>query len=68
MPLYNYRCEKCDTQVELFRSVSDKEDVLCDGCGAVLTKMPSSIAVATRRSKGSTPMASTGNCGGGGGG
>ena len=46
MPLYHYRCEICDTQVELFRSVADKENVLCDGCGTVQRKMPSAIALA----------------------
>lgn len=68
MPLYHYRCEKCDTEVELFRLVFDTDEVRCDRCGTVLKKMPSAVSVATKRSKGSNPMASRGNCGGGGGG
>jgi putative FmdB family regulatory protein len=68
MPLYHYRCENCETQVELFRSLSDKEDVRCDGCGTRLKKMPSAVAIAVSRSPASRPMATTGTCGGGGGG
>jgi putative FmdB family regulatory protein len=41
MPIYNYRCERCETVHEVWAKVGDDAPAACESCGAegALTKM-----------------------------
>lgn len=47
MPIYEYRCRKCESKVELFfRSFSSAESPACPNCGAIsLTRLISRVTV-----------------------
>jgi len=46
MPIYEYRCKKCEKQTEvLLRSSDDKPPTRCRECGGRLEKMISSPAI-----------------------
>ena len=34
MPIYEYRCKKCDSTFEVLLNASDKEPAKCDECGS----------------------------------
>ena len=61
MPIFEYRCKKCDGITEvLVRTPSDEDRVKCDDCGsAKVEKMLSAAAVAVK-SDGGCP---DGKCG-----
>lgn len=46
MPVYEYRCDECDTTHTKVRGISDADPgYLCDTCNFPLTKVYSSIGV-----------------------
>src|SRR5205809_5975593 len=47
MPTYEYRCETCKHQFEVFAGMNDPEPAACEGCGGVdtLTKVLFPVAV-----------------------
>jgi putative FmdB family regulatory protein len=45
MPIYEYRCKKCNAQLEAFLKLSDKPPTRCRKCGGRLEKMISSPAI-----------------------
>lgn len=34
MPTYEYRCEECDTRLEVFAAMSDPPPAACEACGS----------------------------------
>ena len=66
MPLFEYRCRKCDTTFEALVSASRTEPVKCESCGSETTeKLFSTFASAGSQHK-SAPTISGGGCGSGG--
>ena len=45
MPIYEFRCKKCNNQIEVFQKFSDKPPAKCKKCGGRLEKMISATAV-----------------------
>ncbi len=45
MPIYEYRCKKCNTKIEVFQKLNDKPPTRCKKCGGRLEKMISSPAI-----------------------
>jgi len=45
MPIYEYRCKKCGTQIEVLMRSSDKPPARCKKCGGGLEKLISSPAI-----------------------
>lgn len=43
MPTYEFTCKTCNKNKEVYRSMSDTSDILCDDCG---TKMAQQIGSA----------------------
>lgn len=41
MPIYEYKCVKCDKVYEIWCSFNDKNDFSCDKCGGKLEKIVS---------------------------
>ena len=39
MPIYEYRCENCGEELELFRSITDKGSLSCKSCGGSMKKL-----------------------------
>ena len=33
MPLYNYKCRKCEHEFEEFKKIADRNDLVCPKCG-----------------------------------
>ena len=60
MPLYEYRCEKCDEQFEELRSASDEDEVRCPSCDRPAKKLLSAFSVG-----GGNPSGSAAGSGGG---
>jgi len=44
MPIYEFRCKKCNNQIEVYQKFSDKPPVKCKKCGGRLEKMISATA------------------------
>lgn len=44
MPIYEYRCKKCNNQIEVIQKMSDKPPTRCKKCGGRLEKMISQTA------------------------
>jgi putative FmdB family regulatory protein len=44
MPIYEFRCKKCNKQIEVFQKLSDKPPARCKKCGGRMEKMISSTA------------------------
>src|SRR4051794_3005969 len=44
MPIYEYRCKKCQNQIEVFQKSSDKPPTRCQKCGGRLEKMISATS------------------------
>ena len=64
MPLYEYRCERCDERFEELRSSSDEDEVCCPSCGQPAKKLLSAFAVGGGGQTGSASGASGGSsCG-----
>jgi putative FmdB family regulatory protein len=45
MPIYEFRCKKCNDQIEVFQKLSDKPPTRCKKCGGRLEKQISRTAV-----------------------
>jgi putative FmdB family regulatory protein len=45
MPIYEYRCKKCDDQIEVFQKLSDKPPTKCAKCGGRMEKQFSRSSV-----------------------
>ena len=39
MPIYEYRCESCGEELELFRSITDNNNPSCKSCGGSMKKL-----------------------------
>ena len=39
MPIYEYRCEGCGEELELFRSITDDGNPSCKSCGGSMKKL-----------------------------
>lgn len=39
MPIYEYRCQSCGKEFELFRAVSASDDPVCKFCGGTTKKL-----------------------------
>jgi len=44
MPIYEYRCEKCQHQFELFQKITDDPVKDCPECGGPVSKLVSSTS------------------------
>src|SRR5437763_10492119 len=44
MPIYEFRCKKCGSQIEVFQKLSDKPPTRCKKCCGRLEKMISQTA------------------------
>ena len=44
MPIYEFRCKKCGTEIEVYQKMSDKPPARCKKCGGRLEKMISQTA------------------------
>ena len=44
MPIYEFRCKKCGSQIEVYQKFSDKPPARCKKCGGRLEKMISQTA------------------------
>jgi putative FmdB family regulatory protein len=63
MPIYEYRCEKCD-QVNEFLILGKQDQLLCKHCGSGdLKKLLSAHNIASSSSLGSAEPGSGGCCG-----
>ena len=38
MPVYEYRCTKCETEFEIFKLDNEKNKVICPECGSSFVK------------------------------
>lgn len=45
MPKYDYKCENCETIVEIQRSITDSSPQLCDICNEEMSKVYSPVGV-----------------------
>src|SRR5881396_3262583 len=45
MPIYEFRCKKCQNQIEVFQKISDKPPTRCKKCGGRLEKQISRTSV-----------------------
>ncbi len=45
MPIYEFRCKKCQDQIEVFQKLSDKTPTRCRKCGGRLEKQFSRTSV-----------------------
>lgn len=45
MPIYEFRCTKCNEKIEVLQKLSDKSPTRCKKCGGRLEKMISAPAV-----------------------
>jgi len=65
MPIYEYRCAKCETTFDVLRSMSEADKpIACDECGSKKTKRALSKCYST--SGGKAVAGTGGGCGGGG--
>jgi putative FmdB family regulatory protein len=60
MPLYEYKCKKCQKRFEVIRRVTDSDPVECPECGEPASRLLSGFAIG-----GSTGSFSSGSTGGG---
>jgi putative FmdB family regulatory protein len=45
MPIYEFRCKKCQDQIEVFQKLSDKQPTRCRKCGGRLEKLVSKTSI-----------------------
>jgi len=45
MPIYEFRCKKCNAHIEVFQKLSDKPPTRCKKCGGRLEKQMSAPAI-----------------------
>ena len=64
MPIYSFRCKKCDMEFDFLVGVSSEEvDLKCPGCdNTEVVKSFASFAVGSSGSKKEMPCAAAGGC------
>lgn len=45
MPTYQYECEQCNAQFEVFKSIKDNSEVNCNKCNTKAKKVYSSFGI-----------------------
>jgi putative FmdB family regulatory protein len=45
MPKYDYKCDNCETVVEVQKSINDSSSQVCQSCGNEMVKVYSSVGV-----------------------
>ena len=45
MPIYEFECQKCKSQIEVFQKVNDKSPTKCAKCGGKLERVISAPAI-----------------------
>lgn len=45
MPIYEYECQKCKNQIEVFQKINDKPPAKCAKCGGRLERQISAPAI-----------------------
>lgn len=45
MPKYDYKCDDCETVVEIQKSINDSSIQICESCGKHMVKIYSSVGV-----------------------
>ncbi len=60
MPIYEYKCEKCDTNFEELQTKNEK--VVCPGCGGTSLKKMFSVFAKGSSSEGRVPTSAPGGC------
>src|SRR5712691_11699621 len=45
MPIYEFRCTRCNAHLEVFQKLSDKQPTRCRKCGGRLEKLVSTSAI-----------------------
>jgi putative FmdB family regulatory protein len=60
MPIYEYKCEKCDTNFEILQTKNEK--VVCPGCGGTSLKKMFSVFAKGSSPEGSVPTSAPGGC------
>lgn len=45
MPIYEYRCDDCETSIEVLQKMSDDPLEVCDGCGGALRRVLHPVAI-----------------------
>lgn len=68
MPIYEYRCKKCEAEFEMLRPMGDTgKSLKCPECGAAAPEKKLSVfAASSSASDSALPCASGASCGGGG--
>jgi putative FmdB family regulatory protein len=66
MPLYEYRCERCEKVFEVLVRRPEDADVRCSGCGGPVERILSTFAVSGGGEAETCPAAPPGGCGTGG--
>jgi putative FmdB family regulatory protein len=55
MPIYEFRCKKCNAHLEVYQKFSDKKPTRCRKCGGRLEKLISAAAVQFKARVGTSP-------------
>jgi putative FmdB family regulatory protein len=63
MPLYEYRCERCDKIFEAYKRLSDEPKEACPACGGISSRV--GISLFSARGSGSVSSSGGSSCGGG---
>ena len=67
MPIYDFKCDKCDHRFELFRSISQRGQATCPKCGGTVSRVYEgkwSVGFRPSSGGGSGTCKCGGNCGG----
>ncbi|MCS6860391.1 MAG: zinc ribbon domain-containing protein [Abditibacteriales bacterium] len=68
MPIYEFRCQECETQFEELVSLHNGQEVACPHCGGTSVKrLMSSFASRIKAGSGGAPIVRSGGGGHGGG-
>ncbi len=60
MPYYDYCCEKCGKEFEIFAGINDpRDDVRCEACGGGARRLFDSIVTAKKSGSGGSSSASS---------
>jgi len=67
MPIYDYRCEQCQTVYEVFHKVREvKEDIVCPSCSSPrATRLLSAPSISVAAAKADLPPCGDAGCCGG---
>jgi putative FmdB family regulatory protein len=45
MPIYRYKCEQCDKEIEVFQGIHEKPIETCEDCGGRLRKVIGRVGI-----------------------